>query len=180
MSKLATTRNVVRFRWVRPAIDLSLLLITLFVLIALRNMEIEQQLNHKPKLQIQQSAPVKKTLFLEQQFNTEKDLWQSWINWIDTQQPGSGQCLIETRFTQNKTPFYLLCFGKERASARSNIAPNNNLPDNNLFVVPSLSTATKAEEPTEKISAPTHKVQGWMITRQGQKTFDPVQKKWLP
>jgi len=63
MSKLATTRNIVRFRWVRPVIDLALLLVVLFVLVALRNMEIEQQLNHKPKLQIQQSVPVKKLCF---------------------------------------------------------------------------------------------------------------------
>lgn len=180
MSKLATTRNIVRFRWVRPVIDLALLLVVLFVLVALRNMEIEQQLNHKPKLQIQQSVPVKKTLLLEQHFNTEDDLWQSWINWINTQQPGSGQCLLETRSSPVKTPFYLLCFGKEPASTRSNIAINNTLPDKNLFVAPSMPTATKAEKPTAKISAPTYKVQGWIITQQGQKTFDPIQKKWLP
>ncbi|PZO27463.1 MAG: hypothetical protein DCE88_10375, partial [Betaproteobacteria bacterium] len=90
MSKLTTTtRRIVGFRWVRPAIDLALLLTALFALIALRNMEIEQQLNQKPNLQIQQSVPVRKTLFLEQQFNTEADLWQTWSTWITTQQPDS-------------------------------------------------------------------------------------------
>lgn len=98
MSKLTTTtRRIVGFRWVRPAIDLALLLTALFALIALRNMEIEQQLNQKPNLQIQQSVPVRKTLFLEQQFNTEADLWQTWSTWINTKQPDSGQCLVETK-----------------------------------------------------------------------------------
>ena len=181
MSKLTTTtRRIVGFRWVRPAIDLALLLTALFALIALRNMEIEQQLNQKPNLQIQQSVPVRKTLFLEQQFNTEADLWQTWSTWINTQQPDSGQCLVETKPAQVDTPFYLLCFSKEPASTRSNIAINNTLPGKNLFVAPSMPTATKTEKPAAKISAPAYKVQGWIITQQGQKTFDPVQKKWLP
>lgn len=181
MSKLTTTtQRIVGFRWVRPAIDLALLLVALFALIALRNMEIEQQLNQKPNLQFQQSVPVRKTLFLEQQFNTEADLWQTWTTWINTKQPDSGQCLVETKPAPVDTPFYLLCFGKEPSSTRSNVAINNPLPGKNLFVATSIPTATKAEEPAAKISAPAYKVQGWIITQRGQTTFDPVQKKWLP
>lgn len=175
-----TTQRIIWFRWVRPALDLVLLLAAFFALITLRNIEIEQQLNNKPSLKIQETTPTTETLFLEQHFNEESDLWRTWITWINTKRPGSGQCVLEIKPAAVKTPFYLLCFAKAPTNIRSTLLLSESPPSEHLFVPPTASGTTQPIAAESKISEPAYKVQGWMITKQGQKTFDPVQKKWLP
>lgn len=181
MSALTTTtQQIVWFRRVRPLFDLTLLLAILFALITLRNMDIEQQLDNKPNLKIRETASTTETLFLEQHFNEESDLWQSWTTWINTLQPGSGQCLMETKSAVVDTPFYLLCFGKAPTDVRPTPLFSKASPSENLFVPPVAPRTIQTIEPAKQISEPAYRVQGWMITKQGQKTFDPTQKKWLP
>ena len=178
--RITTTQTIVWFRQVRPVIDLALLLAVLFALITLRTMDLEQQLNNKPTLKIPESISTTETLFLEQHFYEESDLWQTWITWINTQQPASGQCVVETKPALVKTPFYLLCFGKAPVDSPSTRVVSDTPPSENLFVLTAAPSAIQAIEPAKNISEPAYTVQGWMITKQGQKTYDPVQKKWLP
>jgi hypothetical protein len=181
MSKLnLITQRIVYFRMLRPVLDLAILLAALAVLICLRNLEAEQQLNKKPNLRIQQQVPASKALFIEEQFNTENDLWQAWGSWIDSNQPSSGQCLVETKPAPIEMQFYLLCFGKEGVGKRQAEPIPNTLNDKNIFVQPKAPRAIPAEKITAKVDKPTYKVQGWINTTQGTKTFDPDQKKWLP
>jgi hypothetical protein len=175
-----TTQRIVYFRMARPLLDFAMLVIALVALIGFRNMEMEHQLNHKPNLRIQQQVPVQKALFTEEKLNSEADLWQAWGTWINTHQPSSGQCILETRATQNESPFYFLCFGKEGTGKRRADPIPKALADKNIFVQAKVQRTVKQEKQPGKISPPVYKVQGWVNTEQGQKTFDPIQKKWLP
>lgn len=173
-------KRIVYFRVARPAIDFALLLGALLVLMFLQNASPEQQFNETKNLRIQPNVLAEKALLIEEQFSTETSLWKAWGSWINTNQPDSGQCLIETKPAPIEKPFYLLCFGKQAPGSGSNRSLSSDILDNNVLVAPKTERATRSSRPTKTAAEPVYRVQGWMITRQGQKTFDPAQNKWLP
>ena len=175
-----TTRQMVRFRMVRPLIDLLLLLAAMYAFIQLNHLDFEQKIKQKTNLRIQSKPAPTKALYVEEKFDTEANLWLSWSEWIQTNQPGSGQCLIETKANSIEQPFYLLCFGNHTSGDHATLPKNYNGPEQNLLIVRQVSNTPKVKKTPPITAAPEHKIQGWMITGEGQKTFDPAQGKWLP
>lgn len=175
-----TTRQMVSFRRACPLIDLVLLLAATYAAIHMHQLDFDQKLNQKTNLRIQSKQSPAKALYLEERFDTENRLWLGWSAWIQENQPGSGQCLIHTTASSIDKPFYLLCFGNHVSGDNAILPKNYNGPAQNLLIIPQVSRTAEAEKTSPDKKSAEHTIQGWMITGQGQKTYDPVQGKWLP
>lgn len=191
----AMGRCIQWMRFARPAIDLGLLVLGLFLFMHFDNIFMKHQTeeNKSKRIATALNTPStrvenpQKPVSIVQQFESENEMWMTFENWLQTTEAESGNCRIETRADLNQTPYSLQCTG---SSNTTNTRPGKTASQNILFESNVLVKPEKRFRPTihEKETHGKHAVaeddtvpvSGWINTPSGRKHFDPVTQRWHP
>jgi hypothetical protein len=135
-------------------------------------------------------APQSLLHITEQAHLSETEMWQAWLQWVDTTDSAQGNCQFTTQ-TPSKTDgpaFQMICQGgsSERYSVSSlSTVAKENTEARQIFVKsvippdPPEFKKRPVKTPRTQAETETLTIKGWIETPNGKKYFDPVSKRWL-
>lgn len=187
-SELGVLRLIGLFRTVRPVLDCTLLALCLLAYVLAQDYTRERQTHNAvyqrlSKSLIQQASQTKSDFSItsiEQQFQSESEMWISLQSWIAEDGSRSGQCSFSV--IPAELPYRMQCSGSGQLPRKKAAQPVFDAAS--IVLVPE-QVANRPSQAESEIKIPlahdvqrNYKVEGWVDTAQGRKHFDAETRRW--
>ncbi|BET24839.1 hypothetical protein EV673_3101 [Limnobacter thiooxidans] len=186
-SEFGVLRLIGFSRIARPVLDCALLVMCLLGYVLIQDHTQKNQVNTPAeqrlgKILAQQASQGQSSLVMasiDQQFESEPEMWAGLQGWLAENAQQSGQCSFSVLPTN--PPYRMQCTGAQQKGQKT-FATQANLAVPVVLVTSVVSGTVKPVKtenslPSRKQEA-SFRVQGWVDTHQGRKHFDPKSGRW--